>query len=260
MVFGVDGVGMDAYADANGATIRSIGREVVRPRQQVEDRIRQAILEGELKTGERLPSESELARQFAVSRTTVREALRALSTQNLIEKVPGAGGGSFVRAVDHQSLGDVLSESMHNLLSLGSIEPVEVNSVREYLEVPAVRLASLHREPSDLEELRQIVEQQKSISVNNPSVPRLDVDFHSAVARASRNRVLASFVHALHEQVMPVRFLDLSEEVGIRSVQQHLRIVRAIESQDADEAEAAMTEHLTYLRNHMIDACPLTRA
>src|SRR5689334_18541438 len=104
MVFGVDGVGMDAYGDANGATTRSIGREVVRPRQQVEDRIRQAILEGELKTGERLPSESELARQFAVSRTTVREALRALSTQNLIEKVPGAGGGSFVRAVDHQSL------------------------------------------------------------------------------------------------------------------------------------------------------------
>lgn len=241
---------------ARGAGARAIGREVVRPRQQVEERIKQAILDGELKTGERLPSESELARQFAVSRTTVREALRSLSTQSLIDKVPGANGGSFVRAVDHQALGDMLSESMRNLLSLGSIEPIEVNDVRRYLELPAVRLASEHREEADLAELREIVARQKAISVNDIDVPRLDVDFHSAVARASRNRVLSSFVHALHEQVMPVRFLDLSEEVGSRSVQQHLRIIRAIEEQDAAEAEAAMAEHLTYLSEHMIGECP----
>ncbi|MDF1704918.1 MAG: FCD domain-containing protein [Aeromicrobium sp.] len=239
-----------------GSAVRSIGTEVVRPRQQVEERIKQAILDGELKTGERLPSESELARQFAVSRTTVREALRSLSTQNLIDKVPGANGGSFVRTVDHQSLGDMLSESMGNLLSLGSIEPIEVNDVRRYLELPAVRLASQHRAVTDLDELREIVERQKAISVNDPAVPTLDVDFHSAVARASQNRVLSSFVHALHEQVMPVRFLDLSEEVGSRSVQQHLRIIRAIEEQDADEAEAAMAEHLSYLGEHTIGHCP----
>jgi GntR family transcriptional regulator, transcriptional repressor for pyruvate dehydrogenase complex len=241
---------------ANATAVRSIGSEVVRPRQQVEKRIKQAILDGELKTGERLPSESELSRQFGVSRTTVREALRSLCTQNLIDKVPGAGGGSFVRTVDHQSLGDMLSESMSNLLSLGSIEPIEVNDVRRYLELPAVRLASQHRTEPELEEMRQIVERQKTISVNDPSVPRLDVDFHSAVARASRNRVLSSFVLALHEQVMPVRFLDLSEEVGSRSVQQHLRIIRAIEDQDPVEAEQAMSEHLAYLSEHMVDECP----
>ena len=244
--------------NTDGSLVRAIGREVVRPRQQVEERIKQAILDGELKTGERLPPESELARQFAVSRTTVREALRSLSTQNLINKVPGAGGGSFVRAVDHQSLDDMLSESMHNLLSLGSIEPSEVNEVRRCLELPAVRLASNYREPKDLDELWLIVEQQKSISVNDPAVPRLDVDFHSAIARASRNRVLSSFVHALHEQVMPVKFLDLSEEVGSRSVQQHLQIIRAVEGQDADEAERAMAEHLSYVNDHMVSACPTT--
>jgi GntR family transcriptional repressor for pyruvate dehydrogenase complex len=247
-----------AFTDQTGdaTSARSIGTEVVRPRQQVEKRIKQAILDGELKTGERLPSESELARQFAVSRTTVREALRSLSTQNLIDKVPGANGGSFVRTVDHESMGDMLSESMRNLLSLGSIEPIEVNDVRRYLELPAVRLASEHRAPSDLEAMREIVARQKAISVNDPEVPRLDVDFHSAVARASQNRVLSSFVHALHEQVMPVRFLDLSQEVGSKSVQQHLRIIRAIEEQRPDEAEAAMSEHLSYLSEHMIGDCP----
>ncbi|WP_311209600.1 MULTISPECIES: FadR/GntR family transcriptional regulator [unclassified Aeromicrobium] len=247
---------MSSSSELGNAGTRSIGVEVVRPRQQVEKRIKQAILDGELKTGERLPPESELARQFGVSRTTVREALRSLSTQSLIDKVPGAGGGSFVRAVDHQSLGDMLSESVGNLLSLGSIEPAEVSDVRWYLELPAVRLAAQHRTDEDLEELRQIVERQKAISVNDPDVPRLDVDFHSAVAKASRNRVLSSFVLALHEQVMPVRFLDLSEEVGSRSVQQHLRIIRAVEMQDQAEAELAMSDHLAYLRDHMAGDCP----
>lgn len=232
--------------------VRAIGREVVRPRQQVEERIKQAILDGELKTGERLPPEAELARQFGVSRTTVREALRSLATQNLIDKHPGAGGGSFVRSIDHESLGDVLSDSMHNLLSLGSIEPAEVNEMRRYLELPAVRLASRHREEAELAQLRQIVERQKSISVNDPAVPTLDVDFHSTIARASRNRVLASFVLALHEQVMPVRFLDLSEEVGSTSVLQHLQIIRAVEERDEVEAERAMAEHLSYLGEHTL--------
>jgi GntR family transcriptional repressor for pyruvate dehydrogenase complex len=69
-----------------------IGRTVLRPREQVEQTIKAAILSGELKSGEILPPEAELARQFKVSRTTLREALRVLSTQNLIMKVPGAPG------------------------------------------------------------------------------------------------------------------------------------------------------------------------
>ena len=233
-----------------GSTVRSIGSEDVRQRQQVEERIKQPS------STERLPSEPELARQFGVSRTTVCGALRSLCTQKLIDKVPGAGGGSFVRTVDHESLGDMISESVGNLLSLGSIEPIEVHDVRRYLELPAARMAPQHRTPEDLHSMREIVERQKAISVNDPSVPRLDVDLHSAVARASRNRVLSSFVLALHKQVMPVRFLDLSEEDGPRSVQQHLRIIRAIEQQDPVEAEQAMSEHLAYLSGHMVDACP----
>lgn len=240
---------MDTLGEA-----RTLGQAVTRPREQVEDRIRRAILDGELKRGERLPSEAELARQFRVSRTTVREALRSLSTQNFIEKVPGAGGGSFVRAVDHEALGEMLSESMKNLLSLGSIEADEVQSVREYLEVPAVRLAAGQRSLEDLARLHEIIERQKLVRVTDPSVPQLDVDFHSAIARASGNRVLWSFVQALHEQTMPVRFLDLSEEVGTETVLQHLQIVKAIEAGDEDAAQNAMVTHLRYLEAHRATA------
>lgn len=229
-----------------------IGHKVLRPREQVEEQVRSAILSGVLTSGERLPSEAELSRQFDVSRNTVREALHALATQNLIYKVPGAGGGSFVRSVDHESLGTVLSESMQSLLALGRIEFEEVSLVRQHLEVPAARLAAKHRTDDDLELLRGIVATQKSISVDDPAVPQLDGQFHIAIAKASGNRVLASFVAALHEQTEPVRYLDLSPEVGTETVRQHQGIVNAIAAGDQVAAEAAIIDHLTYLREHLI--------
>lgn len=239
-------------AGGNAVGLRHIGRKVLRPRQQVEDRVRSAILSGELRSGERLPSEAELARQFDVSRNTVREALHGLATQNLIKKVPGAGGGSFVRSVDHESLGTVLSESMQSLLALGRIEFEEVALVRQHLEVPAVRLAATRRTEEDVERLRGIVESQKLISVEAPGVPELDAQFHTEIAKASRNRVLAAFVAALHQQTEPVRYLDLSPEVGQMTVRQHLAIVAAIAEGDADAGEQAIIEHLTYLRQHLL--------
>lgn len=228
-----------------------IGRTVLRPRQQVEETIKTAILDGELKSGEMLPSEAELARQFNVSRTTLREALQSLVTQNLIHKVPGARGGNFVQTVDYRSLGDVVIESVDNLLALGSIDFMEVAAVRQQLEVPSVRLAAENRTEEDVEKLRATVEKQKNASVDDPEVPELDRLFHTQIADASGNRVLASFVAALHHATEPVDYLELSSEVGRETVRQHLAIVRAIRHQDSDAGEAAIIEHLTYLRNHI---------
>jgi GntR family transcriptional repressor for pyruvate dehydrogenase complex len=228
-----------------------IGRTVLRPRQQVEETIKSAILDGELKSGEMLPSEAELARQFNVSRTTLREALQSLVTQNLIHKVPGARGGNFVQTVDYRSLGDVVIESVDNLLALGSIDFMEVAAVRQQLEVPSARLAAENRTDEDVEKLRETVEKQKNASVDDPEVPELDQRFHTQIADASGNRVLASFVAALHHATEPVDYLELSSEVGRETVRQHLAIVRAIRYQDPDAAEAAIIEHLTYLREHI---------
>jgi GntR family transcriptional repressor for pyruvate dehydrogenase complex len=230
----------------------AIGKKVLRPRRQVEDQIKAAILSGAVQPGDRLPGELELARQFEVSRTTVREALRSLSTQNLITKTPGAGGGSFVRIIDHSALRRALVDSVHNLLALGTIDFEEVALVRQHIEVPAVRLATVNRTAEDLEELRDIVALQKSISVEDPRVPELDEKFHRAIARASGNRVLASFVSALHLETEPVHYLDLSPEVGRTTVRQHQQIVRAIVEQDPEAGEKAIIEHLSYLRKHFL--------
>ena len=233
-------------------TRKPIGQAVLRPRQQVEETIKSAILSGDLKSGEMLPPEAELARQFNVSRTTLREALRVLSSQHLILKVPGARGGNFVQSVDFRSLGTVMTEAVDNLMTLGSIRFEEVADVRQQLEVPAVRLAAANRSSEDLARLSDIVARQKSASVDDPEIPDLDRQFHTHIAQASGNRVLASFVATLHHATEPVHYLDLSPEVGRDTVRQHAAILRAIKNQDADAGEVAIIEHLTYLRRHIL--------
>ena len=236
---------------ASETTVRRIGRQVLRPRQQVEEILRSAILVGELQSGERLPSETELARQFDVSRNTVREALQTLVTENFIFKLPGAGGGSFVRSVDHESLGETVSDALESLLALGRLEFDEVAMVRQYLEVPSVRGAALHRNEADLAHLHEIVGRQVRASVDDPEVVLLDAQFHVGIAISSGNRVLSSLVSALHRQTEPVRHLDLSPEVGQETVRQHQKILSAIEGRDPEAGAQAIIIHLTYLREHI---------
>ncbi|WP_214106179.1 FadR/GntR family transcriptional regulator [Acrocarpospora catenulata] len=237
--------------DRSGKASKVIGRKVLRPRQQVEETIREAILSNELQPGEMLPPEAELARQFNVSRTTLREALRTLTSQHLITKVPGARGGNFVQSVDYRLLGAVMSESVENLLALGTVEFDEVADARQLLEVPSVQLAAVNRGEEELKRLQEIVERQKTASVDDPEIPELDRAFHTLIARAAGNRVLASLVEALHHATEPVHYLELSPEVGRETVLQHQRILRAIEQQDPAAGEEAIIEHLTYLRKHI---------
>jgi GntR family transcriptional regulator, transcriptional repressor for pyruvate dehydrogenase complex len=223
---------------------------VVRPREQVEEQIKAAILSSQLEVGSRLPSETVLATEFSVSRTTVREALRSLATKGLIEKVPGAAGGSFVRNVDHWSFGLVVHEGMENLLQLGTIQAAEASDVRYMLEVPAARLAAQHRTESDVHVLLQIIAQLSTASYDDPNIPAMDAQLHTTVALTSGNRVLASLVYALHRTTEPVRHLKLTAEVGRHSHSQHQRLVEAIKAKDPDAAEKAMIDHLSYLKQH----------
>lgn len=226
-------------------------RPVLRPRQQVEEQIRRAILSGQFSPNERLPSEAKLAEQFAVSRATVREALRALEENGLIVKSPGAKGGSFVRQVDHHGLSAAVSERLTSTLELGSITYEEVAEFRNFLEIPSVRLAAQHHTADHLAALREIIDLEKAASVDDPQVPELNARFHTVLGEASGNRVLASFVAALHRVTHPLAYIERSAVVGQQSVRHHIAIYSAIEQGDLDAAEVAMQKHLDYLRKQV---------
>ncbi len=222
-------------------------REVLRPRAQVEQQIREAILLGQFAQGEKLPAETQLAEQFGVSRPTVREALASLVSAGLIRKLPGVAGGSFVNTVTPESLSRSLGESMDTIMRLGTLEIAELTQVRRVLEIPASRYAATNRTEEHLETLRAIVERQRNTTIDDPDIPQYDLEFHTTIGHASGNRLLAALVAAVHNATHPAQFLDVTQDVATCTVKQHIAIVKAVSSGDSDRAAAAMEEHLDYV-------------
>jgi GntR family transcriptional repressor for pyruvate dehydrogenase complex len=164
-----------------------------------------------------------------------------------LEKVPGAGGGSFVRRIDHFAFGVDLGQDIENLLRVGSIDHREVAQVRRMLELPSARLAAENRTQADLDELADVLQLEKTSTYDDPSISDLDVRFHSVISRASGNGVVAAFVAALHQVTEPVHHIHLDAEVGRTTYRQHVAIARALKKEDSEAAEVAMLAHLVYL-------------
>jgi GntR family transcriptional regulator, transcriptional repressor for pyruvate dehydrogenase complex len=223
---------------------------VRRPREQVEHQLRDAILSGNLSVGTRLPAEAELASEFLVSRTTVREALRSLVTAGLIDKVPGSRGGTFVRSIDHLSLADSLHETIQSLVKLGTIDITDAVQVHRLLEIPAVRLAAENRSDADLAVMDEIIGALSATTLDDPSIPELDLKLHYQIGLASGNCVLAAFIKALHRVGEPVRRLRLTPEVARESHRQHRALVEAIRQSDPGAAAEILSHHMTYWREH----------
>ena len=246
-------------AEQSNGAVAFEPKGVVRPRVQIEQQIRSAILSGELPPGFRLQSEAELSRLFGVSRNTIREGLRSLETQGLIEKLPGAGGGSFVQRIDQQSLGKALHESVSNLLKFGMIDVDDLATVREYLEVPSARLAAANCSEEDLNELRIIVVRQQNLTtteLGGAENRELNLQFHNTIARVSGNELLNTFVHALHRVTEAGNYVALVGSEGRAAwqdhVDHHVKILHAIEQRDPDAAEEALRAHLRHWHAHMM--------
>ena len=220
---------------------------VTRPRDQVESQLREAILDGHFAQGDKLPAETELAQQFGVSRPTVREALGALVSAGLIRKIPGVAGGSFVNTVTPDSLSQMLSESMDTIVRIGALDIDEITEVRRVLEIPAAQWAARNRTDKDLEVMKEVVEIQKSTTIDDPEIPTYDLRFHTAIGRASGNRLLEAFIAAVHDATHPAQFLEVTPQVAKKTVRQHIAILAAIERGESEAAGEAMREHLDYV-------------
>ena len=212
-------------------------QQVLRPRAQVEKQIREAILRGDFSQGDKLPSETDLAQQFGVSRPTVREALGSLVTAGLIRKIPGVAGGSFVNSVTPDSLSTMLGESMDNIVRLGSLDIDELTAMRRVLEVPAASWAAESATaPSHLALLEGIVERQRTRIGRRPGD-------RGATTVTSTSRSLTHPATGCSRPSSPrsttppdqAQSLCVTPHVGRSTLKQHLAIARAIRSGFAAE-------------------------
>jgi DNA-binding FadR family transcriptional regulator len=215
--------------------------------EQVYDQLRDLIMRGELARGERLPNETVLAREFGVSRGTVREALRALAAHNLIHTVKGASGGSFVTlpTVDHIS--EFLQANISLLSESNDVTLEEFLEARRLLEVFAARQCALRRSDDDLTRLRgTIVDAPADLPTEEQFL--YNEGFHSAVLDGARNTLLRIAAQPIFS-VLQTNFSReaLGPRFAARVDEDHRSILAAIERSDGDAAAAEMEKHLDYL-------------
>jgi DNA-binding FadR family transcriptional regulator len=222
-------------------------RRVRKAYEQVADQLRQLIMSGELSPGERLPNEALLAREFGVSRATVREALRVLAAQNLLRTAKGAGGGSYVTlpTVDHIS--EFLRSNINLLTDSRDVTLRELIEARELLEVPAARLAARRRKEPDLERLRAAIPPDP-LALDHREQFEHNKDFHSAVIECCGNALLYIAAQPVFSTLQThLARSTLGRRFHAAINEQHLCIKEAIEAGDADAAGAEMHRHLEFL-------------
>lgn len=224
--------------------------------EQVADQLRQLITSGELTPGDRLPTESELCQAFGVSRSTVREALRSLASQQLVYTSRGATGGTFVANSDPRAISSYLETSI-GLLSADVLTVDEIMAVREMLEVPAARLAAEHRTADDLHALRSAVERETSVADPHHEGPR---DFHDRMLAATHNSLLEIVAQPIFS-VLRNRFARANTPAALwQDVHNcHREILAAIEQGDGDAAATAMRDHLQRHHNAYLDMDKMPR-
>jgi DNA-binding FadR family transcriptional regulator len=206
--------------------------------------LREQVTAGFWPVGSRIPTESELARQLGVSRNTLREAVRALIHAGLLEARQGLG--TFVLAVDG------VERTLTQFLGEGAL--VEVLEVRRGLEVEAAGLAALRRDANDLDQMRRALDREDEAIMAEAwsRVVDADLDFHVAIAVATRNPVLLRLYQSFYDAVRGSLGATVGQ-VARRSVRtMHVPLMRAIEAGDAAGARRAAAEGFDFLTKEVL--------
>lgn len=209
--------------------------------EQVVKRIEMLIASGELKRGDQLPNERNLAEQFGVSRTVVREALKTLVNKGLVEV--RTGQGTFV--VDGTS--NALKQSLQMIMSFGGMQDptAALVEIREILEPEIAYRAALRANAEHIATLEHAVATMDEVIAQNDAFIRADNEFHLTLAVATQNafipRLLDSIVDVLHELRGQIFEVKGGPE---RGQYHHKRILQAIVDHAPEAAREAMRAHL----------------
>ena len=214
---------------------------------QIAEQIRTAILAGQLQPGERLPAELELASDYAVSRGTIRETIKILSAQHLVETTRGASGGTFVNVPEGGTAAAALGETITLWFNAGNTSLGEVLGARAWIERGCVRLAADHGDRADVDEIEAAVVAMEAPGLDMDGMLAIDIDFHGAVARAAHNSVLELSMTAIH-LMRPFTNTMIVHLLAVDAVaEQHRAIYEPIRAGDSAAAEAAFDAHMHYL-------------
>ena len=218
--------------------------------EQIVRQIEDSILKGDLKEGEQLPPERDLALQFGVSRTAVREAVKTLREKGLVEAYPGRG--TFITNGTSHSFKHTLDRMMRG----GPVEgTANLTEVREILEPEIAALAAQRADEEMVSAMRDAIAVMDKSRSDAEAFIEGDLDFHLALAEAAANPLILSLIDSivglLREQRMRTYFVAGGPE---RGQYHHKRILEAIEHRDPQGAREAMRAHLRQVREDSREA------
>lgn len=212
--------------------------------EQIVQQIEESIRKGALKAGDQLPAERELALQFGVSRTAVREAVKALREKGLVEAYPGRG--TFITSETCNSM----RLTFDRMIKTGQLEgTLHLVEVREILEPEIAALAATRADDERIKEMREAVAIMDQARRDPEAYIEADLDFHLALAEAAANPIILSLIDSiigvLREQRMRIFQVDGGPQ---RGQYHHKRILEAVQNRDASGAREAMRAHLRQVR------------
>ena len=214
--------------------------------EQIIEQISELIYEGELKKGDRLPSERQLKKDLGVSRASIREAFSALEMIGLIESRPGEG--TFIR----NSFDEDIFNPLSLVLLLNDNVAEELLELRRVLEIDCVKLAAQRATEEQIAEMGSYIDDLLSSSGYEEESIKADKMFHYTIARASGNKVLLFFMRSISEamdfHIKNTRTKLVSTEKTMQDFAlQHQQIFKGIKDHAPEKAAAAMKAHLDYV-------------
>lgn len=218
------------------------------------NQIKESFISGELKPGDKLPPERELSNRFKVSRTSIREALRVLEINGVIEVRPG--DGTFIRKSDVQSLIEQLSAS---IIKAEDNMVYEMLEVRRVIETECAFLAAQRANSLDLQNILKALEEMARSEHDEELGLRADLHFHYSIAQATNNSIFAGLVHTLSDQMKDTiratrRHRFAKPGHFQETLQEHKEIFHSIALKEADKAKQLMDAHIIRIREQMASA------
>ncbi len=241
----MDQTGQAAIAEEAAFEPISVSRAL----DEIARQIRQEVMAGRLKPGQKLPPERDLCVRFGVSRNTLREALRALEISGLIELKKGATGGAFIKKGDK----DVVITGLRDLYYLGSITPEQLTEARVMIADLVVRDVCVKATEADLEALQANVAAAEAAQKagNLEERARIHLEFHRLLAKISGNPILILTMEAIL-QVMAEFISQLGYRENRFVLPSRRRLLTLLAERNADEAANEMAAHLRRIHRYYL--------
>jgi GntR family transcriptional repressor for pyruvate dehydrogenase complex len=217
--------------------------------EQIALEIRRYLERANLRPGDRIGTEQELAAEFGVSRPTLREGLRLLASSHLIRVGRGRAGGIFVARTPNQGMSRNVSESIATMLATDSVSLRELLDARTFLEVPLAGLAARNAGEHTAALLLAAIEEAEGHAPGTEPFNAADTRFHQILAEAAGNELLLAFTGWILEVLQPQLIEAISARVdGAEILRQHHDVQRAVRRRQPAAAERAMAAHIAYLK------------